>query len=230
MADAASRLLQNRPRKTTWILKEKPEHLGLVPLKKKILWEIDSEQRPVVKSAAGAQSQNWRIRFRPGQEGSQIQGGEETAASVSVPARRIGCRALKAIKKRHMLYEIKVNGTLSIIEVKHEGPVDIDEMCAAREETAQHLTDNKFKRVFVDIRNATLNPTTMELFGFNASYHDLLPLGVRIAIVYSSESANREDILFVETVARNRRTLLKIFTDRDEALDWLKPVEGATGS
>ena len=124
-----------------------------------------------------------------------------------------------------MSYEIKVNDALSIIEVKHEGPVDIDEMRAAREETAKYLTDNESRRVLVDIRNATLGPTTMELFGFNASYRDLLPLDVEIAIVYSSETASREDILFVETVARNRGVLLRIFTDRNEALDWLKPQE-----
>lgn len=121
-----------------------------------------------------------------------------------------------------MSYEINVDSTLEIVEIKHDGPVDIDEMRAAREETAQHIADSKSKRILVDIRNSVLNPTVMELFGFNASYHDSLPINIRIAIVYSSESPNREDLLFMETVARNRRVLLRIFTDRDEALDWLE--------
>lgn len=124
-----------------------------------------------------------------------------------------------------MSYEIDIDNTLKIIEVKHERSIDIDEIYAAREETARHLADNGFRKVFVDIRNATMDVTTMEIFGFSASYRDLLQLDVRIAIVYSPESVNREDVLFSETAARNRGILLRIFTEKDEALDWFESPE-----
>lgn len=121
-----------------------------------------------------------------------------------------------------MPYEIDVDSTVKVIRVKHEGPVDIDEMRVAREETAQHVADSKFKRILVDIRNATLDSTIEELFGFSISYRDLLKLDVRIAIVYSMENVAREDILFAETVARNRGVVKRIFTDEKESLDWLE--------
>ena len=105
------------------------------------------------------------------------------------------------------------------------GPLDLKDYLSVREGVRSRLETTHAPSVLLDIRSAVLRVSVMEVFDAAASTADVIPHGVRYAIVFSAQTLPIHDARFGENVARNRGAQLKAFTDISRAREWL--AEGA---
>ncbi len=108
-----------------------------------------------------------------------------------------------------------------ILFVTITGKLSLDHALEARAETAEIVKGQAVRRVLGDIRNADVDVSTNDIFQCTAALADLFPSDTKHAVVFSSETCSREDAAFAENVAMNRGVLLKMFSQLDEARDWL---------
>ena len=73
----------------------------------------------------------------------------------------------------------------------------------------------------MDVSSAQIEISTTDLFEFSASFQTVFPPGIMHAVVYSLDSNAKADAHFVETVASNRGTPIKIFKNKNKAINWL---------
>ena len=74
----------------------------------------------------------------------------------------------------------------------------------------------------VHFTHLTVQATTFELFDFPALYERIgAPKTNRVAVLLTEDAAINEDIRFYETVCRNRGWSIRVFSHKDEAVEWL---------
>jgi hypothetical protein len=103
--------------------------------------------------------------------------------------------------------------------LRHEGTLTIDELYAGRIEARDLLEKNRWKRLLVDLSQASIGIRLLDLFSFTVSHGETFPRHLVIAVVGNQES--KKDTEFAETVARNRGLRMKVFHDCDQARAWL---------
>jgi hypothetical protein len=117
-----------------------------------------------------------------------------------------------------------------LIKISSDGMTIIANADGKLDETAYLLIRNKIvelikncnaKNMLLDIRNAVVKASVMEIYSVASSSVEMFPLGFRYAIVYSEITMSEKDALFGETVVRNRGGQLKVFKDISEAHEWL---------
>jgi hypothetical protein len=99
--------------------------------------------------------------------------------------------------------------------------VRVDETRQSLTQAVKVLKENKILRIIVDISNATIEASVPELFDFSRTETTSLPLGTRMAIVYSSKGWNPQDVQFSEDVAVNRGLEKRSFLTYYEAYEWV---------
>jgi len=113
--------------------------------------------------------------------------------------------------------KINVNEELGIIEVESFGLVTKDDISESIN-AARELHDSKdVVKILVDATKQNKMPGTVDIYNLFAN----LPLKFKIAILARESGANFNDLKFGVTVAKNRGTLIKLYTEKQEALDWL---------
>jgi hypothetical protein len=90
-----------------------------------------------------------------------------------------------------------------------------------RQEIVESIKTCDAKHILIDIRNAIVHASVMEIYQFTESSLEMFPLGFRYAIVYSEKTMSDEDAIFGETVARNRGAQVQVFRDVSKAKKWL---------
>jgi hypothetical protein len=103
--------------------------------------------------------------------------------------------------------------------LQHEGTLTIDELYAGRIEARDLLEKNRWKRLLVDLSQASFGVRLIELFNFTVSHSATFAGYLVIAVVGSKE--NYRDTTFAEAVALNRGLRMKVFHDCDQARAWL---------
>lgn len=93
------------------------------------------------------------------------------------------------------------------------------ELNAARGEMNSMLLAHDCRRLLVDATGVSEMLSFTTDFEFTEQHRTELPLGTRHAVVIAPEHA--EHMRFVEDVAQNRSIILELFTDKDQAVDWL---------
>lgn len=116
-----------------------------------------------------------------------------------------------------MPYEIKIMDGNSGIEVRYHGSVDFNQRIQALSDVAEIMRRGQVaQRVLVDRIEIESQLRTMEDFNFGVKLAKTRELwNVRIAIL------RKPDDEFVDVVAQNRGSMIKGFSIRDEALQWL---------
>ncbi len=96
----------------------------------------------------------------------------------------------------------------------------VDEVLkTARGEMNSKLLAHDCKRLLVDAGGVSHMQSIISDFEFTAEHRTKLPPGTRHAVVIKDE--HRPHMQFVEDVAQNRSINLKLFTDRNAAIEWL---------
>ena len=94
-----------------------------------------------------------------------------------------------------------------------------------RKEIVDSIKTCNAKRILIDIRNAIVHASVMEIYQFAESSLKMFPLGFRYAVVYSEKTMSEEDAKFGETVACNRGGHVQVLRDVSKAKKWLAIAE-----
>lgn len=114
--------------------------------------------------------------------------------------------------------EFKVNKKLGIIEIRSYG-VETEEDIAGSVTSALEVYEKTgINKVIIDATQIKEVPGIIDTFKLFSS----MPRQIVQAIVATKDQVNENELIFAETVAVNRGIGLKIFYDRQDALNWLK--------
>lgn len=113
--------------------------------------------------------------------------------------------------------EITINQELKIIEVMSYGDVTREESMASVKTLEELISKTGIKRVLSDTREQQSVPSATDIYNFASS----LPRDMKCAVVLSDYQTTAVDVEFADTVAHNRGILIKKFSSREDALEWL---------
>jgi hypothetical protein len=103
--------------------------------------------------------------------------------------------------------------------VLHEGRLTTQELNEARAKAIIILETNKWKRMLMDLRRASIDVNDLDLFHFTASHREKCPPDIRIAVVGNPKDHDKTS--FADTVAHNQGVLMQTFDNWDQATEWL---------
>lgn len=119
-----------------------------------------------------------------------------------------------------MTFELRYDQKCNCIIGSFIGNMNLEAIKEYAKEIKKTVSKYNCKHFFNDLRGANINLSITDIYYIP---NLLIQFGIdrrwRIAIVILKES---EDSSFFETVALNRRFRVKVFTDPNEAMIWLK--------
>ncbi len=120
-----------------------------------------------------------------------------------------------------MPYEIILHDEDGYLEVRHHGELKPDEAYSSRTEAGKLMKDRGLVRVLVDLCDAEVAASTVEVFSFHETEPKALPKGTQFALVSSPSAWSPQMIAFAESVAVTRGLDKRSFASREDALSWL---------
>ena len=112
---------------------------------------------------------------------------------------------------------IRVDEDRGIIEVYSYGKSSREDIAKAISEVQQIFADRGFNKILADTTKQDAMPSTIDIFNLFSNF----PREFRTAIVLNKNQKTEKDLSFAKTVGVNRCVLIKIFYDRELALQWL---------
>ena len=121
-----------------------------------------------------------------------------------------------------MTWSINYDSELGIIRCVYAGRVTADDFKEGTKKTILLTQQFKTKLILIDDSKLEYAVGTSEILEMPKYYHDWGG-GQRpkIALVLPPSGKIREDVIFYETVCRNRHWRIKGFNEHQEAIDWL---------
>ena len=119
-----------------------------------------------------------------------------------------------------MPLDIEIEIQADVVCAKVSGAFDLDNAKTLFQKILQTAHKQCLNKILIDARSITGNISTMARFDFATFMSELFPIGIKIAIVGSTEVVWSDR--FLENVANNRGVNTKVTTDITEAMDWLK--------
>jgi hypothetical protein len=119
-----------------------------------------------------------------------------------------------------MTFSVHYEPQKDIIESQVIGKLDLEVLTALASEVCRLLLKHDCKLFFNDLRNARHNLSTIEIYLVPEILKEIgLPLSGKRALLVSTDL---DDYAFFETTSVNRGHRVKVFTDPDLAIDWLR--------
>lgn len=112
---------------------------------------------------------------------------------------------------------ITINKELGIIEVHSAGKVQKKDILDSLNQILKFQKETGLNKLFVDTTQQATMPTTTEAFDIFSDF----PPELNTAFLVRPNQPTQEDIIFAETVGRNRSGRIKIFQDKAAAVEWL---------
>lgn len=123
-----------------------------------------------------------------------------------------------------MPWSVNYDAELGIVCVVNSGRVTADEFKAGALEIIALSKKHRTGLLLIDDSELELIVSTNEIFEMPQFYEDAhASRRGRWALIQPTCGQARKEIKFYETVCRNRGWLVKRFSDRQEAIDWLLP-------
>ena len=98
------------------------------------------------------------------------------------------------------------------------GPITAEDRARNLRQMSEYCKANNLSKLLIDGREQDNRTGVMDSYSFGASVPDAFR-GLNVAVVHRPDD---ETLLFIETVAFNRGSGTKAFTDYDEAVAWLE--------
>ncbi|MBN1952158.1 MAG: hypothetical protein JW801_13230 [Bacteroidales bacterium] len=127
-----------------------------------------------------------------------------------------------------MELSIQYKKDLGIVETVATGEINTENIYDAGHQSFEYSKKMNCLNLLVDIRKCTVTRSKMEAFLDMEKFMELTGLGYqyRCAVIFNPETYPVDRALFIETVVRNRpNPRFRMFSNRDEALKWLKENE-----
>lgn len=112
---------------------------------------------------------------------------------------------------------IEVDEDRGIIKVDSYGKSSYEDIAKAISEAQQVFADRGFYKILADTTKQNSMPSTTSIFQLFSNF----PREFRTAMVLDKNQKTKKDLSFAEDVGVNRGVIMKIFYDRELALQWL---------
>jgi len=109
----------------------------------------------------------------------------------------------------------------SILVITLVGDLLKQDALRVQREASKRQKENGTRGILIDARLARSRLSTIDRFEFYSSFQEVYSSGTKHAVVYSPGNHDLSEITFAENVTFNRGVCLKMFTDIDEARDWM---------
>jgi hypothetical protein len=125
-------------------------------------------------------------------------------------------------------YSVTYDPLEKIITIAHQGIVNAAYVKEVVEKTVQLVIENQCFKILSDFRKAKLGLSivgmleTQKLIGQALDAKDIPTYKVRRALLVRKINLFNKDFSFFETVSVNRAQNVKLFSDPEKALEWLK--------
>ena len=116
--------------------------------------------------------------------------------------------------------KVELNKDLGIIEITSFGIVSSGDIMDSINKIMKIFKETGVHKVLVDTTTQEKMPGTVGIFKLFSS----MPKEVVYVLLVKEHQLTEEDLIFAETVAVNRGVQIKIFYDREKAIDWLNSV------
>lgn len=121
-----------------------------------------------------------------------------------------------------MSYTISHNTLLGVIEVIFKGGTTAGDLVKITSECISIGDETHTAKFLVDTSDIELAASSLDIINLPNQYAaEHINRFTRIALIQPTSAASRESVHFYETVCVNRGWFVKIFTDRQSAMDWL---------
>lgn len=122
-----------------------------------------------------------------------------------------------------MSWETKKLKNEDIISTICSGNMNYENMVKMFSECIHAGKKNGITKYLTDNRNITFDLSTIDIYDLPKTFMKQgLELWSRVAVIVSSKSRKNEDFSFFETVSHNMGYNVRLFTNKDKALEWLK--------
>ncbi len=116
---------------------------------------------------------------------------------------------------------------VGVVKATYIGNEEFDSLSSSVDATIKELLDNNCSRLLCDLSQSTIRMSVFEIVriekiindAFRA--HNILPMKIKRAMVRKINKANLDNYHFFETSSVNNLHRVKVFSQSDEALDWL---------
>ena len=98
------------------------------------------------------------------------------------------------------------------------GPITADDRVKNLSEMTNYCSENNLSKLLIDGREQDNRTGVMDSYAFGATVPEAFK-GLTVAVVHRPDD---ETLAFIETVAFNRGSGTKAFTDYDDAVAWLE--------
>lgn len=121
-----------------------------------------------------------------------------------------------------MPYEVVYLEELGIVLIKNIGELTYENFSKQSREAIELGRMKKAELFLSDCTKLIASASTIELYDFPEMYERLgMTRSSKIAVLISTDTAGDRDLLFYETVCRNRGWQIKVFTIKQSAMEWL---------
>jgi hypothetical protein len=128
-----------------------------------------------------------------------------------------------------MAYTLDYNRTLKIVELVYTGPYTAAE---SRESTSRAIALGKEHgdaNALVDATEAELAISIVDLLDLPDTQYNAQDMSrkIRVAVLPPRKPESEEDARFYETACLNRGWQVRLFTSRDDAIEWLTETDSS---
>jgi len=120
--------------------------------------------------------------------------------------------------KYQMPNDISVDAILGFIEVRSYGDLSKEDVLDTIARVAQTSAQSGIDKILEDTSGLMNAPGFVDLFDISANF----PRKYKHALLMRRTQPTAERVAFFETVGRNRGHRVRLFTDREAALQWLQ--------
>jgi hypothetical protein len=123
-----------------------------------------------------------------------------------------------------MPWSVTYNPTLEIIEELFCGPVSVAEFREAVSKRISLEKETGSNKILNDVSEVEVDASVLDLLNFPNKQYQIegSNRSIRMALVMPKEEKSKELAEFFVTACLNRGWQVKEFTERQEAIDWLK--------
>lgn len=125
-----------------------------------------------------------------------------------------------------MPFKIEIQPNPERLEVKYYGKVTDDEFRAAIKEFVEKKGGSKYLLVLTDCLEIDIGPTVLDVYERINMYEKMgIDTETKEAILIPANQVVTQNVKFYETACMNRGYNVRIFENREAAIEWLKQFE-----
>lgn len=121
-----------------------------------------------------------------------------------------------------MAYNLKLIKDRRIIEIMNSGEITNEDMITQTQEVIKLQHEKNIFSILTDFAEVKVDVNFSDVFQFPELYEQMgMDRRSKIAVFVSDVEIKTEELHFYETICLNRGWIIKIFLNKNEAIEWL---------